>query len=151
MNTHKTDMFNAVCEFFQGDKDKARAWFHTRNFNLGGLTPSEMIKQGKTQRVSKFIFENLQQNIQFHGYINGVDMSNVIEFKDFKNDYLKVMGLYTMLLIDEVHFIRDCKKTDERILNKLLKTLKTFDSEDGTQHHTAALRILRQHVREFNG
>lgn len=46
---------NMVADAFEGDGDKARAWFRARNPLLGDVSPKEMIRLGRYERLRKFI------------------------------------------------------------------------------------------------
>ena len=50
---------NLVAEVFDGDADKAVAWFKARNPMLGDVSPREMIRLGRYERLRRFIVEAL--------------------------------------------------------------------------------------------
>lgn len=46
---------NMVATFFDGDTDKTVLWFKARNPLLGDISPKEMIRLGRYERLRKFI------------------------------------------------------------------------------------------------
>lgn len=52
--------FDKVREFFNGDAEKTWKWFQTRNPSLGGVSPLEMIKAGKVEKLKKIIDSRMQ-------------------------------------------------------------------------------------------
>lgn len=56
-----------VCElvatYFDGDKDKTAMWFKMKNPVLGGLSPQDMIRYGRFQKLKKFIENRLEGNL----------------------------------------------------------------------------------------
>jgi len=44
-----------VAEAFDGDTDKTIAWFRARNLMLGDVSPRDMIRLGRYERLRKFI------------------------------------------------------------------------------------------------
>lgn len=49
------DTMNLVAQVFDGDVEKAVAWFQTRNPLLGGVAPRDMIRLGRYERLRKVI------------------------------------------------------------------------------------------------
>ncbi len=47
--------YDVILEYFNGDKDKALAWYMTDNPVLGGMSPYKMIKTGRGARLMKWI------------------------------------------------------------------------------------------------
>jgi hypothetical protein len=47
--------FKEILDYFNYDKDKAIAWYMAKNAALGDISPFEMIKLGKGQKLMKFI------------------------------------------------------------------------------------------------
>jgi hypothetical protein len=45
----------SVSETFNGDSDKIKFWFKTPNPNFGGSSPQQLIVNGRSQYVFKFI------------------------------------------------------------------------------------------------
>lgn len=56
-----------ICEkilnFFKGDKEKARLWFKTQNLGIGGITPENMIRIGRAEKLEKWIDGQLEGNL----------------------------------------------------------------------------------------
>jgi Protein of unknown function (DUF2384) len=50
---------NLVAEMFDGDAEKAVAWFKARNPMLGDVSPREMIRLGRYERLRRFIVDAL--------------------------------------------------------------------------------------------
>jgi hypothetical protein len=50
---------NLVAQIFDGDAEKAVAWFKARNPLLGDVSPREMIRLGRYERLRKFIVNAL--------------------------------------------------------------------------------------------
>lgn len=50
---------NMVAKAFDGDVDKTTSWFRTRNPMLGDVSPSEMIRLGRYDRLRKFIINGM--------------------------------------------------------------------------------------------
>ncbi len=50
---------NMVAKFFDGDTDKTVLWFKARNPLLGDISPKEMIRLGRYERLRKFIINAL--------------------------------------------------------------------------------------------
>jgi len=48
-----------VAKFFDGDTDKTVLWFKARNPLLGDISPKEMIRLGRYERLRKFIINAL--------------------------------------------------------------------------------------------
>lgn len=46
---------NMVAKFFDGDVDKTVTWFKARNPMLGDVSPRDMIRLGRFERLRKFI------------------------------------------------------------------------------------------------
>lgn len=52
---------NLVAKVFAGDVDKTVTWFKTRNPLLGDISPRDMIRSGRFERLRKFILASLQE------------------------------------------------------------------------------------------
>lgn len=50
---------NLVAQMFDGNAEKAVAWFKARNPMLGDVSPREMIRLGRYERLRKFIVNAL--------------------------------------------------------------------------------------------
>lgn len=57
-------LFNLVAQFFNGDAVKTVLWFHTLNPMLGNISPRDMIRYGRYQKLLKFILNALSENQQ---------------------------------------------------------------------------------------
>lgn len=51
-----------VVGFFDGNVSKAALWFRLPNPLLGDLSPRDMIRYGRTERLARFIDEALAEN-----------------------------------------------------------------------------------------
>jgi hypothetical protein len=51
-----------VAQFFEGDALKTALWFKTRNPLLGNLSPRDMIRFGRYERLRRFVMEALVEN-----------------------------------------------------------------------------------------
>ncbi|WP_350295757.1 hypothetical protein [Limnohabitans sp. Rim8] len=52
---------NLVAKVFGGDVDKTVTWFKTRNPLLGDISPRDMVRLGRFERLRKFILASLQE------------------------------------------------------------------------------------------
>jgi len=53
-------MCNLVAEIFDGDIEKAKAWFKAVNPLLGDVAPRDMVRLGRVERLRIFIGSSLQ-------------------------------------------------------------------------------------------
>jgi hypothetical protein len=53
---------NLVAKVFGGDADKTVTWFKTRNPLLGDISPRDMIRLGRFERLRKFIIQAMTEN-----------------------------------------------------------------------------------------
>lgn len=53
---------NMVAQIFDGDIDKTVAWFTTRNPLLGDISPKDMIRLGRYERLRRFIVNAVIEN-----------------------------------------------------------------------------------------
>lgn len=53
---------NMVAGMFDGDPNKTVAWFKARNPLLGDVTPRDMIRLGRYERLRKFIINAMMRN-----------------------------------------------------------------------------------------
>lgn len=51
-----------VVGFFDGNVAKAALWFRLPNPLLGDISPRDMIRDGRTEKLARFIDEALQEN-----------------------------------------------------------------------------------------
>lgn len=56
------NLLNLVAQFFEGDASKTALWFKTSNPMLGNITPRDMIRFGRSQKLLKFILNALSEN-----------------------------------------------------------------------------------------
>lgn len=56
------NLFNLVAQFFEGDAIKTAFWFKTPNPILGNISPRDMIRFGRYQKLLKFILSALSEN-----------------------------------------------------------------------------------------
>lgn len=53
-----------VAEFFDGDARKTALWFGTPNPMLGGITPRDMLRLGKFNKLNQFIVDARRANVE---------------------------------------------------------------------------------------
>jgi hypothetical protein len=51
-----------VAQFFQGDAAKTALWFRTKNPLLGNISPRDMIRYGRYDKLRRFVMEALEEN-----------------------------------------------------------------------------------------
>lgn len=51
-----------VAQFFGGDSLKTKLWFKTRNPLLGNLSPRDMIRFGRHEKLRRFVMDALAEN-----------------------------------------------------------------------------------------
>jgi len=51
-----------VAQFFNGDVVKTTLWFRTKNPLLGNLSPRDMIRYGRYEKLRRFVMEALEEN-----------------------------------------------------------------------------------------
>jgi|HubBroStandDraft_6_1064221.scaffolds.fasta_scaffold132282_2 hypothetical protein len=51
-----------VAQYFKGDVSKTALWFGTKNPLLGNVSPRDMIRFGRYEKLSRFILEALEEN-----------------------------------------------------------------------------------------
>lgn len=56
------NLLNLVAQFFEGDAVKTALWFKTSNPILGNISPRDMIRFGRYQKLLKFILNALIEN-----------------------------------------------------------------------------------------
>jgi hypothetical protein len=52
---------NMVASLFAGDANKTAAWFKARNPTLGDISPRDMIRLGRYERLRKFIINAINE------------------------------------------------------------------------------------------
>jgi hypothetical protein len=55
---------NLVARQFSGDPEKTVAWFRARNPLLGDITPRDMIRLGRYDRLRRFIIQAMTNQVQ---------------------------------------------------------------------------------------
>lgn len=56
-------IINMVAQAFDGDADKTSSWFRARNPLLGDVSPRDMIRLGRYERLRKFIINALMERL----------------------------------------------------------------------------------------
>lgn len=56
------NIINLTASFFDGDLKKTSIWFKTKNPLLGDVSPRDMIRYGRYDKLQKFIFNALDGN-----------------------------------------------------------------------------------------
>ncbi len=51
-----------VAQFFDGDARKTQLWFQTRNPLLGNISPRDMVRYGRHEKLRKVVMEALTEN-----------------------------------------------------------------------------------------
>ena len=52
-----------VLDFFDGDEDKCALWWATSNPLLGGARPLDMVNQGRVEKLTRWIDQQLEGNL----------------------------------------------------------------------------------------
>lgn len=58
--------FDKIKEYFQGDTRKTWLWFNSRNHSLGGVSPMDMLRNGRGDKLKKFIDNALDENSRYY-------------------------------------------------------------------------------------
>lgn len=61
---------NMVAEAFDGDIEKTVAWFRARNPMLGDVSPKDMIRLGRYERLRKFIINAMSDRVAAQRQMN---------------------------------------------------------------------------------
>ena len=56
------DVILDLLRFFKNDVSKVASWLASENPMLGGITPIDMIVQGRTAKLAKFVRHQLEEN-----------------------------------------------------------------------------------------
>lgn len=56
------DAMKEILDFFDGNKDKALTWWITPNPGIGNISPFLMVKNGRGEKLIKFIRSSLDGN-----------------------------------------------------------------------------------------
>jgi hypothetical protein len=51
-----------VAQFFQGDVTKTQLWFQTKNPLLGNISPRDMVRYGRHEKLRRVVMEALTEN-----------------------------------------------------------------------------------------
>jgi hypothetical protein len=51
-----------VAQFFEGDVAKTALWFRTKNPLLGNISPRDMIRYGRYEKLRRFVMDALEEN-----------------------------------------------------------------------------------------
>ncbi|MEP7311493.1 MAG: hypothetical protein ABI859_02830 [Pseudomonadota bacterium] len=51
-----------VAQFFQGDVTKTQLWFQTKNPLLGNISPRDMVRYGRNEKLRRIVMESLTEN-----------------------------------------------------------------------------------------
>ena len=51
-----------VAQFFQGDANKTRLWFQTKNPLLGNISPRDMVRYGRHEKLRRVVMDALTEN-----------------------------------------------------------------------------------------
>jgi hypothetical protein len=60
-----------VAQFFQGDAAKTALWFRTKNPLLGNISPRDMIRYGRYDKLRRFVMDALEENATVGGLQSG--------------------------------------------------------------------------------
>ena len=53
-----------VAQFFQGNVVKTSLWFKTKNPLLGNISPRDMIRYGRYEKLRRFVMDALDENVR---------------------------------------------------------------------------------------
>jgi len=56
-----------VAQFFAGDVAKTALWFKTKNPLLGNISPLDMIRNGRSEKLRRFVTSALEENAASEG------------------------------------------------------------------------------------
>ena len=57
------NIINMVAQAFEGDAEKTAAWFRARNPLLGDVSPRDMIRLGRYERLRKYIINAMMERL----------------------------------------------------------------------------------------
>lgn len=60
--TEIANICGLVAQFFEGDVTKTALWFKTKNPLLGNITPRDMIRFGRYEKLQRFVMDALEEN-----------------------------------------------------------------------------------------
>lgn len=70
-----------VAQFFGGDIKKTALWFKTRNPLLGDISPRDMIRFGRYEKLRRFVMDALAENAAVEPSRGGADASQAATAK----------------------------------------------------------------------
>jgi hypothetical protein len=56
-----------VAQFFAGDAAKTALWFKTKNPLFGNISPRDMIRYGRYEKLRRFVMSALEENAAVEG------------------------------------------------------------------------------------
>lgn len=56
------EIYDHVEDFFSNDRGKVKGWFNTPNPLLGNITPNEMMKLGRIEKLLDFVRTQVAEN-----------------------------------------------------------------------------------------
>jgi hypothetical protein len=69
--TEIANVCGLVAQFFQGDVAKTSLWFRTKNPLLGNISPRDMIRYGRYEKLRRFVMDALEENATVGGLQSG--------------------------------------------------------------------------------
>lgn len=69
--TEIANVCGLVAQFFQGDVAKTSLWFRTKNPLLGNISPRDMIRYGRYEKLRRFVMDALEENATVGGLHSG--------------------------------------------------------------------------------
>jgi len=69
--TEIANVCGLVAQFFQGDVTKTSLWFRTKNPLLGNISPRDMIRYGRYEKLRRFVMDALEENATVGGLQSG--------------------------------------------------------------------------------
>jgi hypothetical protein len=51
-----------VAQFFEGDAIKTQLWFQTKNPMLGNISPRDMVRYGRHEKLNRFVLDALAED-----------------------------------------------------------------------------------------
>ena len=69
--TEIANVCGLVAQFFQGDVAKTSLWFRTKNPLFGNISPRDMIRYGRYEKLRRFVMDALEENATVGGLQSG--------------------------------------------------------------------------------
>jgi hypothetical protein len=69
--TEIANVCGLVAQFFQGDAAKTALWFRTKNPLFGNISPRDMIRYGRYEKLRRFVMDALEENATVGGLQSG--------------------------------------------------------------------------------